>query len=97
QRELGMARDASYRLAVRRPEAARMSSSFADAAGFTSLTDRGQLDHEGAMLLLESDDERGLPTVERDAEGPTTAEIFGELKLLGKRHPTEPLYEGEWK
>ncbi len=97
QRELGLAKDASYRVMVRVPVAIAPPSPAVKPGEFMPVGDVGLLDMEGSELLLQPGMEPDAPMAVREAEGPATAEIFGELKLTRARHPTEPLYEGIWR
>ena len=96
QRDLGLARDVTYRASVRVPAVTRPSRRMRAGEVFP-VADAGLLDREGTELLLQPGAEPDAPMPDREPEGPATAEIFGELKLTLPEHPTEPLYEGTWK
>ena len=97
QRDLGIVKEASYRVTVRVPVGVMPPGPPAGLGAVMPRVDLDLLDLEGSQLVLQPAAEPGLPVPARQPEGPATAEIFGELKLTAEKHPTEPLYQGIWK
>ena len=96
QRDLGLAKDASYRVVVCVPTEMFQRGRKIKAGECMPVTDVGLLNVEGSELHLQPGMEPDAPMATREKEGPATAEIFGELKIRRATHPTEPLYEGTW-
>ena len=97
QRDLGLVKEASYRIVARGLLPTAPPSAAVRAPEFLPVADVGMLEREGNDLKLLPGMEPDAPMVAPEPESPATAEIFGELKLDRKRHPTEPLYAGIWK
>lgn len=101
QRDLGLAREASYRATVRVPATARgrgLRPAVFHPGQVVPVLDPDLLAVTGSELFLQPDpDLEQLPITGRTPESAATAELFAQLKLRSATSPTDPLYRGEWR